>query len=388
MNLKLENCDYDLKHNFDNYISLEYFRIFFLKLKKGEEIKISSKQIFSKSNLEKFLNAAIKTEGTIVTNNIIVAKTISDIKNPNKEIKRVLIIDNHNFFHRLFHAIPKMVNSKEIEVSLLKALSNFIKWFHFNSQDFSHIIFTSEGKDLYRKSYTEDSENKYKGNRNKIDESLKDQIILCEKFLEDNGFLILKKDHYEADDILASLTTEFYNLNIPVTAFTSDKDAMQLGIYPTFEIMDPKSKERNFAKDKVVLKYGIEPSQFPDYQGIVGDTADNVPGIKGFGHETAVTILKTYGTIENMLNNLDKFGLEDFSKNDKIPKAKLNSAKKKQEKILSSKNDLLNSRDLCKLRDYLFQDSDKNLILLKSEKPSDLEIEVLKLSLSKFEVTF
>jgi len=388
MNLKLENCDYDLEHNFDNYISLECFRTLFLKLKKGEEIKISSKQNFTKSNLEKFINAAIKTEGTIITNNMIVAKTISNIKNPAKDIKRVLIIDNHNFFHRLFHAIPKMVNSQETEVSLLKALANFIKWFHFNSQDFSHIIFTSEGKDLYRKSYTENSENKYKGNRTKIDESLKEQIILCEKFLEDNGFLILKKDHYEADDILASLTTEFYNLNIPVTAFTSDKDAMQLGIYPTFEIMDPKSKERIFAKDKVISKYGIEPSQFPDYQGIVGDTADNVPGIKGFGHETAVTLLKTYGTIENMLNNIEKIGLEDFSENDKIPKAKLNSAKKKQEKILSSKIDLLNSRDLCKLRDYLFQDSDKNSILSKSEKPSDLEIEVLKLSLSKFEVTF
>jgi len=389
--IKIQYRKVDKENNlvsFDNTLELSEFRKLFLKLKKEGFIELSKDIKFSDKDLKTFISATklhLNENSTIFTDNFKILKMLDN----NDPAKRILVIDNHNFFHRLFHAMPRMVNDEGKTVTLLKALSNFLKWF-FNTQSekYSNIIFTSEGLNLYRKQSTKDTDYPYKANRSETDPELKEQIKDCETFLEENGFLILSEYGYEADDMLASIASSFSEINIPVTAFTSDKDAYQLATIDTFQIMDPKSKESNLAKDLIEDKFGVTPELFVDYQGIVGDTADNVPGIKGFGGKIAASTLKEYGSIEGIYENISRVGLEQIEEGSKITKAKQASADKKQAKWIENKDILLISRDLCRLRRHLIKDKDLIKILQQSKLPNEQTILMLKDSFSEKGVVF
>lgn len=388
MNIKYKKNATNSGIGFDSFLNLDKLRSLYLTLNSGMDCEISMKDNFNHSEMYLFINSIlnIKKDSILYTDNIHIFKIIQNIEN--KPPRKIFVIDNHNFFHRMFHSTPAMINERGDNIAVLKSLSNFLKWFiSTQSNSYSHIIFTSEGKFLHRKKFTEDSEFPYKGNRSPTSNELKDQIRMSENFLKECGFLVLSKDGYEADDMLASITRAADKVSIPVTAFTSDKDAYQLADIESFEIMDPKSKISERASLSIINKFGIRPNQFVDYQGIVGDTADNVTGIKGYGKDTAKKILLHYGSMDNLFNNISNFGLEEFNlEEDKIPKAKLTSALKKQQKLLDNKDIFLKSRDLCRLRDYLI--TDINDYLDKSRIPEDNQISIIKQVLSTYGIVY
>ena len=344
LNLKIETpveCSYGT--GFDNLIDRNEMIKMYHEMIFGNEVCVSSKN--ETTDMSKFIETLINSDNEfkVVTDNVSFIKNVNKYLRGIQEDKRILVIDNHNFFHRLFHSVPVMTDSKGRDTGVLKALSNLIKWL-IAHQKYSHVIFASEGGDLHRKKYFKD----YKGTRSETSISLINQIKLCEDFLCDIGFSVIRIPGYEADDILASVVNLASKVNIPVTAFSSDKDIVQLGTYIDFEIIDPKTKEVKLAKDISINKFGVDVSKFLDYQAIVGDTSDNIPGAKGFGPKAAVELLSKYDSINDIYNNIDDLWVEDGQ-----TKAKRESVKRNQEKLLAEHANVFISKNLVKLSQYL-----------------------------------
>jgi len=345
LNIKIEK----LKRE-QSFLSKEKMRELYISLHKGETIEIPEGLYFDRLECYDFLNSVMLLceKGQILTNNIKFINVANSIlrEHENKD-QRVLVIDNHNFFHRTFHAVPRLLNDQNQHVSVLKATINLIKWILSTQDRFTHIVFSSEGGNLKRKEETLNDEKQYKGNRSKTDPILKEEIALTEKVLEELGFNVLRVYGYEADDVLASLAKKY-----PVTAFTSDKDAYQLFVYEGFEIMNPKTKEI-IGPEGVYEKFGVSADNFIDYQAIVGDTADNIPGVKGMGAKAAKELVNRYSTLENIYKNIEHIGLEEIPEDNRT-KQKLKTAENKQQKLLNSKESAFKSRELCRLNTDLF----------------------------------
>jgi len=367
----------------NGYLSKADFRNFYKCLLHEKDISIAEGIKFDTLECNNFLEYVKENcNGTIFTNNINFLKIANSvIRNSEDKKKRILVIDNHNLFHRTYHSFPKMVNDKGDQISVLKATFNFVKWILSTQDRYTHIIFSSEGGNLKRKKDTLNDDKVYKGNRSETSPDLKEQIKLTEQVLEDLGFNVLRVAEYEADDVLASLASMY-----PVTAFTTDKDAYQLFIYNGFEILDPKTK-KIFKKDQVVEKFGVETEDFLNYQAIVGDTADNIPGIKGFGKVVAKELVNRYHTLENMYENRSNLFLEEYSEGENIPKNKLTSARNKQDKFIDGFNDALKSRDLCTLNVFLFQKTPYDIRYF-SPKPYPNMDKIIKSRLSKYGINY
>jgi len=243
---------------------------------------------------------------TIYTENIVMLNALNAEISKKRKVDKVLVIDTHNFYHRNFHALPKMYDSEGRPTTLLKAMSNLLKWIAV--KDYTHIVFATEGEGSHRIDYTTKilgAEKAYKANRSKTDLELVQQIEMVETFLTEVGYPVLKVKKYEADDIIASVAHKFHNeYGAEVHAFTGDKDLCQLYEYPGFKIIDVKSKEI-LGEEYLLKKFNVNSQQFLDYQSIVGDTADNIVGVKGIGGAGAVDLLNEFGTLESIINNVE-----------------------------------------------------------------------------------
>lgn len=182
----------------------------------------------------------------------------------------------------------------------------------------------------------------YKGNRSTTPEPLKQQFINMENMLKQLGFQVFIHDQYEADDIIGTIARQFEN-TIPVIVMTKDHDYLQLvsdnirawmvqtkqetcdelfakysaefGL--TKELANLPDKVFEFTSEHVLAEEGVRPEQIIDLKGLVGDTSDNIPGVKGIAETASLPLLAEYGTIENIyaaIESEDQKTLEDFWK--------------------------------------------------------------------------
>ncbi|MEZ0323468.1 MAG: 5'-3' exonuclease H3TH domain-containing protein [Hydrogenothermaceae bacterium] len=215
-------------------------------------------------------------------------------------MKRLLLIDSSSYIYRAFYALPPLTSSKGIPTGavygfvrmLLKLLNDF-------NPEYIAAVFDSKGKTIRHKQFKE-----YKANRRETPDSLSIQIPYIEEILNTLNIKIVKKEGFEADDIIATLAKDAEKKGFEVIVVTPDKDMLQL-IDDKIKVFNPVS-EILYNSQKIKEKYGIEPLQFVDYLTLIGDPVDNIPGIKGIGPKTASEILSNYGSIENILQNLDK----------------------------------------------------------------------------------
>lgn len=286
---------------FDNKISKDGLRKIFIEMKNGMTYWFDSDVKFG-PELKSFANAIVNSEQefSIISENIDLLSAINyELELP---VNSVLVIDTHNFYHRNFHALPRMYSADGTPTTLLKSLSGLIKW--FNVSKYSHIVFATESKNSLRVEYTKSklgNEAAYKANRSETDPELKQQIKLCEAFLTDIGYKPLAVDGYEADDVIASIAA---TIKSPVHVLSADKDLCQLFEYENFRIIDTKTKEL-LDESYLIEKFLVPATMFVDYQAIVGDTTDNVSGIPGIGKVGAVELLEEFSTLENIFANIE-----------------------------------------------------------------------------------
>lgn len=227
----------------------------------------------------------------------------------------VFMIDGTNLMHRHFYVNKDLATSDGIPTGAvygtIKTLMNFAK----NYRPLQMFICL----DLHRKNFRNDLYAEYKNNRKPTDPRLKEQFPLLEEFCQAAGLPCIKKEDFEADDLIGSLCFHASDYNFYPYAVSGDKDLFQL-LAKNIEVIYVSNKGPVlFNEQKLTEKYdGLKPEQFLDLKALQGDASDNIPGVPGIGEKTAIKLLKSYGSLDSIYQHLSelkgkqKENLENF----------------------------------------------------------------------------
>lgn len=216
-------------------------------------------------------------------------------------MKEIVIIDTFAFLFRLYYAIPKLKSKDGHPTGVLTGFKNLVENLTKDSE-LEYIIFCADSsKGNFRKELYSD----YKANRKETDEELKIQIPIVLEWIEKMGFSLVVKDGYEADDLIATLATEAKKSGVKAKIVGSDKDLYQL-IEDDKVVIYDSVKKSEIKEADCIKKFGVHPRDFIDFQALVGDSSDNIPGVKGVGQVTASKLINEYKTLDNIYENIDK----------------------------------------------------------------------------------
>ncbi|ASM37892.1 MAG: DNA polymerase I [Campylobacter sputorum] len=212
-------------------------------------------------------------------------------------MKTLTIVDTFGFFFRLYYAMTSLKSKDGKPSGMVNGFANFI----MNLKDefrSDYIIFALDSKG---KTFRSDIDPNYKMNRISPPDDLKEQLVVCIDMIEKMGLYSLSKEGYEADDIIASVVKKFKN-DMQINIVTHDKDLYQL-ISDNVSIYSAAKKEL-YDRNGCFEKYGVYPQQMIDFLAICGDSADNIPGIKGIGEKGAKKLLDEFKNLEEIYSNL------------------------------------------------------------------------------------
>ncbi len=208
------------------------------------------------------------------------------------------LIDTFAYLFRSYYMSAKnkpLTNDKGFPTGLLTGLVGMVKKFYKDRKNMPFIVFALESQTKTKRS---EKLGEYKQNRKDAPKEMLLQIPIALEWLQKMGFTCVEVSGFEADDVIASLATlSPYKTRI----YSKDKDFNQL-LSDKIVLFDGKTE---FLAKDCVEKYGILPSQFTDYQGIVGDSSDNYKGVKGIGSKNAKELLQRLGSLEKIYENLD-----------------------------------------------------------------------------------
>ncbi|GAA7335225.1 DNA polymerase I [Helicobacter pylori] len=208
------------------------------------------------------------------------------------------LIDTFAYLFRSYYMSAKnkpLTNDKGFPTGLLTGLVGMVKKFYKDRKNMPFIVFALESQTKTKRA---EKLGEYKQNRKDAPKEMLLQIPIALEWLQKMGFTCVEVNGFEADDVIASLATlSPYKTRI----YSKDKDFNQL-LSDKIALFDGKTE---FLAQDCVEKYGILPSQFTDYQGIVGDSSDNYKGIKGIGSKNAKELLQRLGSLEKIYENLD-----------------------------------------------------------------------------------
>ena len=247
-------------------------------------------------------------------------------------MKTLTIIDTFGFLFRSYFALPPLKNHDGFPTGLLTGFAKLIMQLHKDyPQDY--LVFALDSKE---ENFRKNIDPLYKANRPEVPQDLKLQLKVAIEWVEQMGFKNISIAGYEADDVIASINKCANALNVYVRIISHDKDLYQLIDGDTF-LFDPKTKKEIHAVD-CIEKYGVTPAQFVDFQSLVGDNSDNVPGVKGIGAKGAAGLLHNFKTLDGIYENIDKI-----------------TSKRTQELLKIYKEDAYRSRQLVRLREDLLE---------------------------------
>ncbi|GAA9923857.1 DNA polymerase I [Helicobacter pylori] len=208
------------------------------------------------------------------------------------------LIDTFAYLFRSYYMSAKnkpLTNVKGFPTGLLTGLVGMVKKFYKDRKNMPFIVFALESQTKTKRA---EKLGEYKQNRKDAPKEMLLQIPIALEWLQKMGFTCVEVNGFEADDVIASLATlSPYKTRI----YSKDKDFNQL-LSDKIALFDGKTE---FLVKDCMEKYGILPSQFTDYQGIVGDSSDNYKGVKGIGSKNAKELLQRLGSLEKIYENLD-----------------------------------------------------------------------------------
>ncbi|MFG0289790.1 MAG: DNA polymerase I [Rhodopirellula sp. JB044] len=246
---------------------------------------------------------------------------------PDLDDKLVVVIDSHSLIYQVFHALPPMTSTGGLPVNavygfvgdMLELISRKNPDYLIATFDKSEITFRNE---LFPQ---------YKANRDSMPDELRQQIPLIRQAVDAMGIGIMEEGGFEADDLLATVAAKVEAAGGRCLVVTSDKDCRQL--------ITDKTQIYNLRKDEIIDAnklwelWGVRPDQVIDYQALVGDPVDNVPGIALIGPKLAQSLLEEYDTLENVLDNAEKL-----------------SGKKRKQNLMEGRDKAMLSRELVALK--------------------------------------
>ncbi len=229
------------------------------------------------------------------------------------ENRKIMIIDGSSLLHRAFYALPLLNTKKGLYTNgVYGFLTMLYKVREEHNPDYICVVFDKKGPTFRHKEY----EN-YKGTRQQTPSELAQQFPLIREILSAMNIITMEMNEYEADDIAGTWARIGEENNLECILVTGDRDYLQLASDNTKVIITKKgiSEIEEYDKEKIKEEYGIEPKQFIDLKGLMGDKSDNIPGVPGIGEKTGLKLIHEYGDIENIYKNIDNISGKKLKEN-------------------------------------------------------------------------
>ena len=222
--------------------------------------------------------------------------------------KRLLLIDGHSMAYRAFYALPAE-NFTTASGQHTNAIYGFATMLLslLSSEKPTHVAVAF---DVSRKTFRSEIFPEYKANRAKTPDEFRSQMSYLHELVSAFGITQFEVEGYEADDVIATITKRAEKEGAEVFICTGDRDSFQL-VNDKTTVLYPKRGVSDLARmtpDAVQEKYGMSPAQYPDFAALRGDPSDNLPSIPGVGEKTAAKWVVEYGSLQELLSNVDKVG--------------------------------------------------------------------------------
>lgn len=210
-------------------------------------------------------------------------------------MKTLLLVDGSSYLYRAFHALPDFRNRYDEPTGAIKGVISMLRRLHYDYQaDYSACVFDAKGKTFRDDLYPE-----YKANRPPMPDNLIAQIIPLHECIHALGWPMLIIEGVEADDVIGTLAKQAEQEKMRCVISTGDKDIAQL-VNKQVTLVNTMNNEI-LDEAGVFAKFGVAPTSMLDYLTLVGDKADNVPGVEKVGPKTAIRWLERYGTLDNLI---------------------------------------------------------------------------------------
>lgn len=220
--------------------------------------------------------------------------------------KKIVLIDGHSILNRAFYGVPDLTNSAGLHTNAVYGFLNIM----FKILDEEKPSNLAVAFDVKQPTFRHEMYGEYKGTRKAMPEELREQVPLIKEVLSAMGIKIVELPGYEADDILGTLAKRAEQDKMKVSVITGDRDLLQLATQNIL-IRIPKTKKgttevENYYEADVKEKYQVTPVEFIDVKALMGDTADNIPGVPSVGEKTATSLIVQYGSVENLYEHIDE----------------------------------------------------------------------------------
>ena len=212
--------------------------------------------------------------------------------------KKLVLIDGHSILNRAFFGLPDLTNSEGLHTNAVYGFLNILfKILEEEKPDYLTVAF-----DVHAPTFRHKMFDAYKGTRSPMDDALRQQVPLMKEMLTAMGVRIVEMEGYEADDILGTIAEMGEREGMDVSVVSGDRDLLQLAT-DHVKIRIPKTKKtgteiEDYLAADVKARYMVTPKEFIDVKALMGDTADNIPGVPGIGEKTATALIEKYGNIE------------------------------------------------------------------------------------------
>lgn len=219
---------------------------------------------------------------------------------------KLVLIDGHSILNRAFYGLPDLTNSEGLHTNAVYGFLNIM----FRILEEEQPQYLAVAFDVHAKTFRHQLYEAYKGTRKPMPDELREQVPLIKEVLRAMHVEILEKEGFEADDVLGTLARKAENAGLEVALVSGDRDLLQIAS-DHVKIRIPKTKmgrteiEDYYAAD-VKAKLQVTPAQFIELKALMGDTADNIPGVPKVGEKTATDLMLTYGSIDEIYNHLDE----------------------------------------------------------------------------------
>ena len=215
-----------------------------------------------------------------------------------EQSKKLLLIDGHSILNRAFFGLPDLTNAAGVHTNAVYGFLNIMfKIIDTEKPEYLTVAFDEHAPTFRHKMYEA-----YKGTRKPMAEELRQQVPMMKQLLAAMGITVISKEGLEADDLLGTMARMAEAEGLEVTIVSGDRDLLQLATEHT-KISIPKTKKtgteiENYYAADVQERYLVTPTEFIDVKALMGDTADNIPGVPGIGEKTATAIIAQYHSIE------------------------------------------------------------------------------------------
>ncbi len=217
---------------------------------------------------------------------------------------RVYLIDGYSLLYRAFYALPQSIaTSSGLPTNALYGFTSMILKLLDSDEEVGIGVVWDGGMPKFRLEVFP----QYKAQRSSMPEELRAQLDHLDEILEAMNIPAIRAEGFEADDALATMSRQIPD-GVELFIVTGDQDAMQLvdGRVRVLRTTRGVSETKTYGREEVVAEYGVTPEQIPDYKALTGDASDNIPGVRGIGPKGAASLLKQFGTLAGVYENLDK----------------------------------------------------------------------------------